>query len=130
MAGNISNSFVIDGSFILALLLPDEHTKSVDTFFEQFKKSNSTLLAPSILPYEVINSIYFAVKTKRLNDALATELIDAYIHIPIALHQVKCTDIYAIARKHNLTAYDASYVWLARSLRCPLLTLDKALLRA
>ena len=38
MAVKISNRYVVDGSFLLAFLLPDEHTKQVDTFLNNSKQ--------------------------------------------------------------------------------------------
>jgi predicted nucleic acid-binding protein len=40
------------------------------------------------------------------------------------------TDLLAVARTHNLTVYDASYLELAARLALPLCTLDKQLIEA
>ncbi len=127
MAVKISNRYVVDGSFLLAFLLPDEHTKQVDTFFEQLKTINIELIAPTILPYEVVNGIRFAVKSKRLDQALATKLIRVYLDLPVSLLSVDYGHVYTLSRKHNLTVYDASYLWLAKTKHLQLLTLDKTL---
>jgi len=38
--------------------------------------------------------------------------------------------VLTLAALSNLTAYDASYLWLARQRSLPLVTLDRALARA
>jgi predicted nucleic acid-binding protein len=40
------------------------------------------------------------------------------------------TELLLLAERGRLTAYDAAYLWLARSLRAPLVTFDEALARA
>ena len=47
--------------------------------------------------------------------------------LDIELVLVPFDDVVALACETALTAYDASYLWLARELRANLLTLDHAL---
>jgi len=45
-------------------------------------------------------------------------------------HERKHAEALALANAARLTVYDASYLWLARRLDVPLVTLDKMLARA
>jgi len=44
--------------------------------------------------------------------------------------QVQMREVIAMAERSKLTAYDASYLWLAQSLGAELVTLDTTLARA
>jgi len=45
-------------------------------------------------------------------------------------HDVNQAEVRQIAETHNLSAYDASYLWLARHLDVELVTLDEDLGKA
>jgi predicted nucleic acid-binding protein len=45
----------------------------------------------------------------------------------IVWHDVPATDVAIVARATGLSAYDASYLWLAGTLDADLVTLDKKL---
>ncbi|HYN07330.1 MAG TPA: type II toxin-antitoxin system VapC family toxin [Vicinamibacterales bacterium] len=47
--------------------------------------------------------------------------------MPVSLVDVDCEAILQLAVKHRITAYDASYLWLARHLNASLVTLDASL---
>jgi predicted nucleic acid-binding protein len=88
---------------------------------------DARLAAPALLRYEVAN---IAWKKTRKHPAKAEE-IAAGLHFALELdveyHDVDHDAVLAIAVEKDVTAYDASYLWLARSLRAPLLTFDKKL---
>jgi predicted nucleic acid-binding protein len=48
----------------------------------------------------------------------------------IKLHAVKPQEVLALAIRYQLSAYDASYLWLAAELKCPLATFDEKLATA
>ncbi len=53
----------------------------------------------------------------------------AALSLPITRVAVPGSDVFALAAETGLTAYDASYLWLARSRDLELVTLDKTLAR-
>ena len=82
------------------------------------------LSAPPLLPFEVTNIAW--KKIRQRPDAigiLAGQLQDA-LSVPVSLVEVDCEAILRLAVKHRITSYDASYLWLARHLHAPLVTLD------
>lgn len=123
------DSYVIDSSFILAHLLPDETSQNVQNFFDRLKQEPITLFAPCILPFEVFNGIQTAIMRKRVTPQLAKKLQEQFMRITFELQEIDLMDTSLIAQKHLLTIYDASYIYLAESLKIPLLTLDSKLMR-
>ena len=49
---------------------------------------------------------------------------------PIQAHDVDSREVVLLAERMRLSAYDASYLWLARRLNCELVTLDTDLAAA
>ena len=48
----------------------------------------------------------------------------------MTLASLDLTDVVSLADETGLTVYDACYLWLARLLKCELLTFDKKLAAA
>lgn len=124
------NLYVVDSSFVLSFLFPDELTKNVKDFFKEFIDKRTELIAPTILPYEVANGLKSATRRKRLSEDEASKLIERFqkLHIPLASIDMSAVLAYAIEK--NLSVYDASYAWLARRYNCELMTHDKLLQKA
>jgi predicted nucleic acid-binding protein len=51
------------------------------------------------------------------------------LRLDITLVPVAAGDALTVARETRLTVYDAAYLHLARSLKCPLVTFDERLAR-
>lgn len=89
------------------------------------------LIAPALLRFELANT---CVKKVRREPAAAREMmISQHSHalrLPIQEHGVKMDEVVALAERLNLSAYDASYLWLAQSLGLELVTLDRRLEKA
>lgn len=64
----------------------------------------------------------------------ASALLDAWLdwnaQLPVAAMAIDFVDTMGLARKHNLTFYDASYLWLAQHRTTDLISLDAKLVRA
>lgn len=118
---------VIDASFILDFLLPDEQSAYVVKTFEEYKKGQITLAAPTILPFEIANGLKYAIKTKRINQKLALELLEIFLSLKIDLLDSDICEILETALEKELSIYDASYITLSHRENFPLLTLDKKL---
>lgn len=128
MEENIS-SCVIDSSFMLAHLLPDETSDNVQGFFDRLKIEPVVLIVPHIFPFEVFNGIQTAVIRKRITPGLAKKLGEKFLKIAVRLKDVSLIDVSSIAQENLLTIYDASYLYLAENLNVPLLTLDEKLIK-
>lgn len=123
-----SNKFyVIDASFILAYLLPDENIKNVQKIFDNYQERKIDLLSSALLPFEVTNAMYAATLSKRIGITLARELITEFLKLPILLEDINYEDVFDLSQKNKISVYDGSYLYLAQIKDLPLLTLDNRL---
>lgn len=116
---------VIDASALAAIVFGEPQC---DTVLEHVR--NAHLIAPTLLMFELTNVC--AVKLRRhphLRETIlrAFELATRYA---IETQPVDHAAVLALAETTGLTAYDASYLWLARVLSAELVTLDGQLAAA
>jgi predicted nucleic acid-binding protein len=92
------------------------------------KMDGRDLKAPYLLTSEIIS---VAVKKHRQGFAeLAEQGLGVFQSLSIELAAVNPLQVLALALRYKLTAYDASYLWLAAELKAPLATFDEQLGRA
>jgi predicted nucleic acid-binding protein len=125
-AGKFTN-YIIDSSYVLSFLLPDENQSDVVELFDQYTLGNVGLVAPNLLSFEVINGIKGAILSKRLDLEEAKVLINKFSDLTIALEDISLDGVLEISVNKGLSVYDASYLYLSKFLDSPLLTLDKKL---
>jgi len=121
-------NLVIDASAVLTWLLPDEHDERADQLLETIP--GHAVFAPAIWPIEVINAVRSAVLRQRVPEAEARLMAEAvgklHVHLE-APDPSTLRSIYQLAERHQLSAYDASYLELAVRLSHPLATFDHRL---
>jgi predicted nucleic acid-binding protein len=86
------------------------------------------LCAPTLLPYEIASVA--RKKAQRGQSEVALLGIELFSAMDVGLHRVNVEHTWELASVFNLSAYDASYLWLAKHLHAPLFTFDRALQRA
>lgn len=123
------NLAVIDSSFILTFLLPDEDIPEVIETIGLFEQKDLNLISSHLFSFEVFNCLKTAVARKRISIDLAVDLGNTFLDLDIKHEDVNFVETLRIAQEENLSFYDASYVYLARSKKIPLLTLDTRLKR-
>lgn len=126
MAAN-TKKYIVDASFVLSFLLPDEKHEAVDQVFNQYKAGIIDLWSNFLLPFEVINGLSLAVIRKRIDTKYARERMKEFLDYGINLIQVDFFAVFDLAQKHNLTIYDSAYYYLAKQEKTQLLTTDQAL---
>ncbi len=126
VSGNIA-TYVLDSSFVLSFLLPDEHSAGVDEYFDQYDLGMSIFLSSGVLSFEVMNGLLNAIKRKRINQEKATVLLKGFTNLRILYEPIDETMIFRLAGEKSLTIYDASYLAIALKYKIPLLTFDKHL---
>lgn len=126
MAENINNIFVIDASFFLAYLL-DEENREIDSIFEKRAKGEIFFISPSLLKYEVGNTLRTKLMRKKIKKGEAQKLYQFFLTINIKEEAINFHDVLNLALEKNLSFYDASYLYLAKSKKVKLLTLDHSL---
>lgn len=83
------------------------------------------LHAPYLLQCEIAN---VALKKVRSGfDEESREGLRRASEMAIDLHRIEILDVAALAHTYRLSAYDASYLWLAGHLKAPLATFDDRL---
>jgi len=124
--------FVLDSSVALAWVLPDEANPTLDHLCDRL--TDDVALVPPVWPLEIGNVLLIAVKRGRLTakdvSQLVTELRALPLEIDAASTERALEDTLALARKHDLTTYDASYLEIAKRRDMPLATLDTKLRKA
>lgn len=127
MAVNPKTAYVVDASFVLAFLMPDETSLEADSFFKQFKDGQIDLISSQLLPYEVINGFKTAFISKRVKLDYCKDRIQEFLDYKIETREVDFMEVFLLAKKNNLTVYDATYLYLAIKNHYFLLTLDQKL---
>lgn len=115
-------ALVLDGSVLAGLVFREDW---FDTAHSQI--DGRSLHAPHLLMYE-ISSV--TLKKIRLKESHAQSGFEQALQMDIELHAIDTAQTFALAQHYQLTAYDASYLWLAAELKCPLATLDERLAQA
>lgn len=128
----MADDFVIDNSVVMAWCFKDENSQYADIVLN--KLEGAAAYVPSIWPLEVTNVLLVAERKKRIGEAGSARFIALLTELPIIVEQEPpermIKEIFALARKHNLSSYDASYLDLAMRKGLPIATLDKNLLAA
>ncbi|MCB9538576.1 MAG: type II toxin-antitoxin system VapC family toxin [Myxococcales bacterium] len=123
--------FVLDNSVLVAWLL-DESAQYADAVGARLAADQAA--APSIWPLEFANVLAVAERRGRLDAAEVVRVRDLVRALPIRVVPDPptrvLTDVLALAREHQLSVYDASYLDLALRESLPLATLDAALAAA
>ena len=118
--------YVLDSSFILSFLLPDERSEEVMKVFSDYSEGKINFVSSSILPLEVVNGLRFAIGD-RVNKATAVNLIYDFLEISVEYVTLNLEEVLNISLHNNVSVYDAAYLYLSKSQKVPLLTLDKVL---
>jgi len=116
---------VVDTSALAAILFDEP---GADLVASQLVEA--TLVAPSLLAYELANVCLIKLRRhpEQRDVLLATYALRD--RIPLEMVEVDHTAVLEAAVRTGLTAYDASYYWLARKLGAELVTLDRQLASA
>jgi predicted nucleic acid-binding protein len=85
------------------------------------------LAAPDVLPFEIGNALTAMMKKGTLQTHQLQESWDIIQQIPVELRRIDIKSALNIAIKFNIYAYDAYFLECAGSLKCPIVTLDKAM---
>ena len=126
---------VLDASVAAAWLLPDEASEASRRVYVRTRRGSLVLHAPELWLWECGQIIAAAVKRRRLtaDDALLTWSVLDAIRVRVELAAPAPAQVRAalvLALDHGVSLHDAGYLWLASSLRLPLLTRDSVLARA
>ena len=109
-----------DTNIFLAVALDEPEKESIIQL-----TSNHDAVAPEILPYEIGNALTAMIKRKQITHDEALSTLEIANQISVRLVMVNIQEAFKLAFKFNIYAYDAYFLQCAKSLSCPLITLDK-----
>jgi len=125
-------SFVLDTSVTMAWLFEDESSRKTDAILKRLDAEEAVV--PELWLYEVAKVLVVGERRKRLKEAQSRRFTELLTELPIQViekdNQSVWGNVLAVARKYELSAYDASYLELAMREGLPLATLDKGLKKA
>jgi len=128
-------AFVLDASVTAAWLLPDEASEHTRRLYAKIRRDEVEPQAPNLWQWECASILASGVRRGRIPPSAVEGLwsvLEAVRH-RVDLHELAPAQHKAslgVAMDSGLSAYDAGYMWLARSLNLPLLTFDRKLMDA
>lgn len=117
---------VVDVSAVAGLVLPDEALGNLTTAL-----AGAEAVAPRLLRAEIRNLLLMAERRRRIGSGDLEQALAILDAVGVEYDAEPSSDrTLQLARRHNLTAYDALYLELALRLGAPLASSDRALARA
>jgi len=111
---------VLDASVLGALIFGEPRAKEALSLLE-----GAELYAPPLLAYELTSvARKKALKYPQLRERIS-EALEIGLSLDINWTEVDHLEVLRLTLETGLTTYDASYLYLARSLGVPLLTFDE-----
>jgi len=124
MDENIDRQYVVDSSYMLSFLMPDEQSQEVVDIFELYSTGKIELITTTLLSYEILNTLKSAVLRRRVSEEAAYSLLEKFTKLRIAEFAIDKTKVLEMAIKYHISGYDASFLVLADSYDALLLTHD------
>jgi predicted nucleic acid-binding protein len=121
----VPSPLVIDASALVELLIQSPRATAIESAI-----GDRRLIAPDILNVEALQSLRGLQRGGALTEDRAAAAVRRLVESRVARVPTQALLHEAWSLRHNLSAYDACYVALARTLGCPLLTADGPLSRA
>ena len=112
---------VLDASFVMKLLTREI---SIDIFDPEEK-----FIAPELFDYEITNIFWKLAKVRDLSISAVRNFLATVRSLGIERQKPDMMKIFMFASETGLTAYDASYLSLAKEFDCPIATFDKEIIK-
>jgi len=128
----MGKNFVVDNSVVMSWCFKDEDNPYADLVLGRIEEA--TAYVPSVWPLEVVNVLLAAERKKLISETDSIRFLRLLSQLPILVQHESperaMKDILNLARAHDLSSYDASYLDLAMKKGLPLATLDKKMRKA
>ena len=115
---------VVDASAIGAIVFGEPNGTTIAAHIE-----DESLVAPALIDYELANIAWKKIRRHPAQRLHIVAAVSAVHRLQIRRVPVPIDDVLSLAVDTGLTAYDASYLWLAMSRDIELVTLDDELAR-
>ena len=116
---------VVDASAAGAMLFEEPEGSTIRAHVR-----GETLLAPHLIDYELANVCAKRIRKRPGNALKLLVMLQGLDHVSLRRVEVPSGDVARLAIQTGLSAYDASYLWLAIDRDAELVTLDRELARA
>ena len=113
---------VIDASALAALAFVEPGADAVIDEIDGYR-----LHAPTLLMFELMNVAWKRSKKQPAATALFLKALEVIEGLDLRFRGIDQGEVVRLGLATGLTAYEATYLWLARALGMPLVTLDKKL---
>ena len=117
-------NFVLDASLTMAFIFRDEANAETDKILDLLAHDSIAFTVP-LWFCEVANVLIMAERRKRITSAETSRHLTHLRALPVRIDESSSREAWnatlLLARRYNLTAYDAAYLELALRLRRPLL---------
>jgi predicted nucleic acid-binding protein len=117
-------TLVVDASAIGAIVFGEPDGTTIAAHVE-----DESLVAPALIDYELANIACKKIRRRPAQRLEVTAAFSAMHRLQIKRLPVPIDDVLSLALDTGLSAYDASYLWLAMSRDIELVTLDNRLAR-
>ena len=125
-------NFVLDASVTLAWAFEDEGGEYARDVLARLEKEEACTTA--LWPLEISNGLLVAERRDRIEPTASARFTRLLLSLPIVVEPVDRRRVFEqsriLARRGNLSAYDAHYLELAIRYGIPLATLDEGLRQA
>jgi predicted nucleic acid-binding protein len=119
---------VLDASVGVKLVVAEEGHAAARSLLSRAAREEWTMAVPEFTALEVGNVLWAKTRRRQLTATLAHDGLELFLRATARFirvpERVLAKDALAIALEYGVTAYDGSYLALARRLRLPLLTAD------
>jgi predicted nucleic acid-binding protein len=113
---------VVDASALAAIAFAEPGADAVIDEIDGYR-----LHAPALVVFELMNVAWKRARKQPVATALFLEALELLDGLGLRFRGIDQEEVVKLGLATGLTAYDASYLWLARALRMPLVTLDQKL---
>lgn len=87
--------------------------------------SGANTISPEILFYEIGNALTAMVRKNQLDKTDASSIFEMINQIQVRLITIDISAALKLAFQFNIYAYDAYFLQCAKSMSCPLISLDR-----
>lgn len=116
---------VVDASALAAITFVEPRAAAMTA-----RLRGHRLLAPVLLRFEMAHVCIKKMRERPAESALILGQFESSLQMPIQIMPIDFRKTISLAEQFGLSAYDASYLWLARELGLELVTGDVALEKA
>jgi predicted nucleic acid-binding protein len=129
--------WVLDASVAASWLLldgKDADARASITLLQRLSSSEATVLVPATWSLEIANVLVRSEAKGLTTESQSQAFLGLLVQLPIVVDADTVTQCLAgildVARRYQLSSYDASYLELALRKQVPLATFDRELIRA